>query len=300
MFFNPNAAAQQVHLDSGETVYISGMALLKMLKHGRQGIPIEVIGLMLGSFVDDYTVHVVDVFATPQSATGQSVEAIDEPFQANMTELLKQVGRNETVVGWYHSHPGYNVFLSDVDLHQQMLWEKLNPRCVAVVVDPVRSVRGKVVIGAFRTIPQSMNPLQPNKEPREITSFINSIFPLSNAALRGYLGVHYYQMNIAYRMSKEEEDMLRSLNRPMWSTGFQINSFEEDEKQNISRIKGMIDSISSYKADVIDEEKLHESDFNLRHIGKVDPKEFLRENSEELAAHESSQLFRTNLDATTF
>jgi 26S proteasome regulatory subunit N11 len=296
MFGRP---AKQIHLDTGETVYISGMALLKMLKHGRQGIPIEVIGLMLGSFVDDYTVQVVDVFATPQSATGTSVEAIDEPFQANMAELLKQVGRKENVVGWYHSHPGYNVFLSDVDLEQQKHWETLNPRCVAVVVDPVKSVRGKVVIGAFRTIPMT-NPLKPEKEPRETTSFINSSFPLSNAALRRSLGIHYYQMNIAYRMSKEEEDMLRSLNRPMWSTGFQINSCEEDQRQSLKRIKGMIDCIDSYKKDVIDEEKMEETEYNMRHIGKVDPKEYIRENSENLAAHESSQLFRTNLDATTF
>jgi len=30
----------------------------------------EVMGLMLGEFVDDYTVRVVDVFAMPQSGIG--------------------------------------------------------------------------------------------------------------------------------------------------------------------------------------------------------------------------------------
>lgn len=33
---------------------------------GRAGVPLEVMGLMLGEFVDDYTVKVVDVFAMPQ------------------------------------------------------------------------------------------------------------------------------------------------------------------------------------------------------------------------------------------
>jgi hypothetical protein len=37
-----------------------------MLKHGRAGVPLEVMGLMLGEFIDDYTVRVVDVFAMPQ------------------------------------------------------------------------------------------------------------------------------------------------------------------------------------------------------------------------------------------
>ena len=67
----------------------------------------EVMGLMLGEFVDDYTVHVVDVFAMPQrysfssfriehqmltgldSGTGVSVEAVDYVYQAKMIEMLK-------------------------------------------------------------------------------------------------------------------------------------------------------------------------------------------------------------------
>ena len=32
----------------------------------------EVMGLMLGEFVDDYTVRVIDVFAMPQSGTVSS------------------------------------------------------------------------------------------------------------------------------------------------------------------------------------------------------------------------------------
>jgi 26S proteasome regulatory subunit N11 len=45
------------------------------------GVPMEVMGLMLGEFVDDYTVRVIDVFAMPQSGTGVSVEAVDPVFQ---------------------------------------------------------------------------------------------------------------------------------------------------------------------------------------------------------------------------
>ena len=54
---NPNSSDQQL-VDTAEQVYISSLALLKMLKHGRAGVPMEVMGLMLGEFVDDYTVKV--------------------------------------------------------------------------------------------------------------------------------------------------------------------------------------------------------------------------------------------------
>ena len=67
--------------DCAEKVHVSSLALLKMLKHGRAGVPMEVMGLMLGQFVDEYTIHCVDVFAMPQSGTSVSVESVDPVFQ---------------------------------------------------------------------------------------------------------------------------------------------------------------------------------------------------------------------------
>lgn len=90
-----------------------------MLKHGRAGVPLEVMGLMLGEFVDEFTVrvigklipsfilsispdvlirHRIDVFAMPQSGTGVSVEAVDPVFQTKMLDMLKQTGRSVTPI----------------------------------------------------------------------------------------------------------------------------------------------------------------------------------------------------------
>ena len=33
---------------------------------GKAGIPFEVMGIMIGEFVDEYTINVSDVFAMPQ------------------------------------------------------------------------------------------------------------------------------------------------------------------------------------------------------------------------------------------
>lgn len=38
--------------DTSEQIYISSLALLKMLKHCRAGVPLEVMGLMLGESID--------------------------------------------------------------------------------------------------------------------------------------------------------------------------------------------------------------------------------------------------------
>ncbi len=74
----------------------------------------------------------------------------------------------EMVVGWYHSHPGFGCWLSGVDINTQQSFEALSERAVAVVVHPIQSVRGKVVIDAFRLIPT--NTLMMAQEPRQTTS----------------------------------------------------------------------------------------------------------------------------------
>lgn len=60
---------------------------------GRAGVPIEVMGMMLGEFVDDLTIYVKDVFPMPQLGTEASVETIDEKYQSDYLELMKQTGR---------------------------------------------------------------------------------------------------------------------------------------------------------------------------------------------------------------
>merc|ERR1712139_239553 len=205
------AAVDAPIMDTAEQVYISSLALLKMLKHGRAGVPMEVMGLMLGEYVDDYTVKVVDVFAMPQSGTGVSVEAVDPVFQTKMLDMLKQVGRPEMVVGWYHSHPGFGCWLSGVDINTQQSFEALNNRAVAVVVDPIQSVRGKVVIDAFRLIdPQT---IMLGQDPRQTTSNLGQFKPSVQALLHG-LNRHYYSITINYyKNTLENKSFLTSKKR---------------------------------------------------------------------------------------
>jgi Predicted metal-dependent protease of the PAD1/JAB1 superfamily len=205
-------AASDVQLvDTSEQIYISSLALLKMLKHGRAGVPLEVMGLLLGELVDDYTVRVVDVFAMPQSGTGVSVESIDEAFQINMTEMLKLTGRGEMVVGWYHSHPGFGCWLSGVDMNTQQSFEQQLARAVAVVIDPIQSVRGKVVIDAFRLINPQL--LMRSMEPRQTTSNIGHLNKPSITAVLHGLNRHYYSLAINYRKNELEQSMLLNLQR---------------------------------------------------------------------------------------
>ncbi|CAI5741586.1 unnamed protein product [Hyaloperonospora brassicae] len=285
-------------VDTAEKVHISSLALLKMLKHGRAGVPMEVMGLMLGEFVDDYTVNCIDVFAMPQSGTGVSVEAVDPVFQMKMLEMLKQTGRSEMVVGWYHSHPGFGCWLSGVDINTQQSFEALNPRAVAVVVDPIQSVKGKVVIDAFRLInPQLM---MMGQEPRQTTSNIGHLNKPSIQALIHGLNRHYYSIAIDYRKNELEEQMLMNLHKKTWSDGLVLAKFEDHSKENETTVKTMLDLTEKYNKRVQEEEEKTPEELEVLNVGKLDPKKHLENDVYDLMALNTVQCLGAMLDTIVF
>ncbi|CAF1551140.1 unnamed protein product [Rotaria sordida] len=277
---NGNPPGDTPMVDTAEQVYISSLSLLKTLKHGRAGVPMEVMGLMLGEFVDDYTVHVIDVFAMPQSGTGVSVEAVDPIFQTKMLDMLKRTGRPEMVVGWYHSHPGFGCWLSDVDMNTQQSFEALTERTVAVVIDPIQSVKGKVVIDAFRLIQPQIFIL--GQESRQITSNLGHLIKPSIQALIHGLNRHYYSIIINYRKNELEQKMLLNLHKKSWINGLTIENFNQHNEHNINIIKQMVDLSKNYIKLLEDEENMTQKQLTIENIGKQDRKKHLEENIDTL------------------
>ncbi|KAF4552679.1 26S proteasome regulatory subunit rpn11-like protein [Elsinoe fawcettii] len=302
-------------IDNSETVYISSLALLKMLRHGRAGVPMEVMGLMLGEFVDDYTVRVVDVFAMPQSGTGVSVEAVDPVFQTKMMDMLRQTGRPETVVGWYHSHPGFGCWLSSVDINTQQSFEQLTPRAVAVVIDPIQSVKGKVVIDAFRLInPQT---LMLGQEPRQTTSNVGHLNKPSIQALIHGLNRHYYSIAVGYLKARGatatgstsamsagnsgmgvggEEGMLMNLHKSVWTEALTMNDFKTEGERNLDRLKKLVGLAEGYEKRVKEETELTKEQLRTRYVGKVDPKKHIESVSTELIEDNIVSVSRQMID----
>jgi 26S proteasome regulatory subunit N11 len=227
---------------------------------------------MLGEFVDEYTVRVVDVFAMPQSGTGVTVEAVDSVYQMQMMEILKATGRHETVVGWYHSHPGFGCWLSSVDISTQQSFEMLCKRAVAVVIDPIQSVKGKVVIDAFRLINNQMGVL--GGEPRQVTSNIGFLKTPSLISMIHGLNKHYYSFNITCKKNELEQKMLLNLHRKTWADNLKPQRAESSRKE-ILRLA------ESYGRSCEEEKSLSGKDFELSRVGKIDYRKHLLEECEE-------------------
>lgn len=284
--------------DCAEKVHVSSLSLLKMLKHGRAGVPMEVMGLMLGQFVDDYTINCVDVFAMPQSGTTVSVEAVDHVFQTAMLEMLKQTGRPEMVVGWYHSHPGFGCWLSSTDINTQSSFEALNSRAVALVVDPVQSVKGKVVIDCFRLINPQLMML--GQEPRQTTSNIGHLQKPSIQALIHGLNRHYYSIVIDYRKNELEEQMLMNLHKRNWTHGLTVERFDDFSKNTEDVVEKMLKLTKDYNERIQQEEGKSTEQILVDNVGKIDPKRHLESSVADLMSSNIIQCLGTMLDTVVF
>merc|ERR1711865_744504 len=292
------AAVDAPIMDTAETIYISSLALLKMLKHGRAGVPMEVMGLMLGEFVDEYTIVVKDVFAMPQSGTGVSVEAVDPVFQMKMLDMLKQTGRPEMVVGWYHSHPGFGCWLSGVDVNTQQSFEALNQRAVAVVVDPIQSVKGKVVIDCFRTINPQMIML--GQEPRQTTSNLGHLHKPSIQALIHGLNRHYYSIALSYKQNELEQQMLMNLHKKTWTDGLKLTDYVTHADETVKTVTEMKNLSDAYEKAVKQETELSADALLVATVGKVDAKKRIEDSVLELMSTNLVQLLGTMLDTVVF
>ena len=284
--------------DCAEKIHVSSLALLKMLKHGRAGVPMEVMGLMLGEFVDDYTINCVDVFAMPQSGTSVSVEAVDPVFQTKMLDMLQQTGRGQSVVGWYHSHPGFGCWLSHTDINTQSSFEALNPRAVALVIDPIQSVKGKVVIDCFRLINPQLMML--GQEPRQTTSNVGHLNKPSIQALIHGLNRHYYSIVIDYRKNELEEQMLMNLHKKNWTTGLALERFEDHQLSNEKTVEKMVKLTKEYHARILAEEGKTPEQILVENVGKIDPKKHLESGLTDLMSANIVQCLGTMLDTVVF
>ena len=224
------------------------------------------------------------------------------------------LSRPETVVGWYHSHPGFGCWLSSVDINTQQSFEQLTPRAVAVVVDPIQSVKGKVVIDAFRLInPQS---LMLGQEPRQTTSNLGHLNKPSIQALIHGLNRHYYSIAVNYRKTELEQSMLMNLHKRNWTEGLALKDFKSLKENNEKAIKvcppqilidgdsnsnpilfiqAMLSLSAAYNKSVQEESTLTPEQLKTRHVGKQDPKRHLEEAVEKAMGDQVVQNLGTML-----
>lgn len=106
----------------------------KIRQHARSSMKTEVCGVLLGSAQPDRTVIEACIAGVNAAQGGAHVTFTQDTWE-HIYKIKDQQFADSKIVGWYHSHPGFGVFLSEHDLFIQENFFS-NPQQVAWVYDP--------------------------------------------------------------------------------------------------------------------------------------------------------------------
>ncbi|CAG5111202.1 Oidioi.mRNA.OKI2018_I69.chr2.g5532.t1.cds [Oikopleura dioica] len=134
----PSANARSIH----QKVTVPALLGPEFLKYAfvNSSQNIETIGMLFAKSLQG-RFQITTCLLPKQKGTHDSCTTTNEEqiweFQSQHPELI--------MLGWIHTHPDYQAFLSSVDMHNQYLYQSLLPEALALVVSP-----NYKEIGAFR------------------------------------------------------------------------------------------------------------------------------------------------------
>jgi proteasome lid subunit RPN8/RPN11 len=96
--------------------------------------PVERIGLLMG-ILEDLSLWVNDII--PGGNETNAVSCVFPPQRLAQVASDIVEGKIEgRIVGWYHSHPGHGLFLSQTDLETHMQFHQFSAYALSLVADP--------------------------------------------------------------------------------------------------------------------------------------------------------------------
>merc|ERR1712151_1398350 len=162
----------------------------------------------------------------------------------------------------------------------------------------VQSVKGKVVIDAFRIInPQTR---MMGIEPRQTTSNEGHIYPPSIQAMIHGLNRSYYSINISYKKNKRETNMLKRYQKNNWLSGFHIVSSEQIKNENKKSLEHVNVQLKLFSERIIEEKKLTKKQRIIAFVGKINPRKHLKNETLSILYRNVNSNIAFNINALGF
>jgi len=113
----------------------------------------EVYGFLVGNIEEETKehpiVHVTDAFPITHG-THFGVEFKKEHYALGSYLNLMIAENDEFFVGWYHSHPGLGLFLSQTDIINQLGYQIVNEKAIALVFDNSKIILKETPLDVFQ------------------------------------------------------------------------------------------------------------------------------------------------------
>jgi proteasome lid subunit RPN8/RPN11 len=96
-------------------VEFAGSVLQQIRQHARSSMHAEICGVLIGNAADGTTRVTARIAGEGASQGGAHVTFTQDTWE-HIYKVKDTEFPSESIVGWYHSHPGFGIFLSDYDL----------------------------------------------------------------------------------------------------------------------------------------------------------------------------------------
>ena len=115
-------------------VVVSSEVARRIRQHARSNMKTEVCGVLIGGMKDG-VLHIDECIAGKDAAQAGTHVTFTQDTWEHIYKVKDAEFPDERMVGWYHSHPGFGIFLSDHDtfIHRNFFSA---PEQVAWVYDP--------------------------------------------------------------------------------------------------------------------------------------------------------------------
>jgi proteasome lid subunit RPN8/RPN11 len=128
------AAKVKIRVSTQPVVVMEAEVARKIRQHARTSMKAEVCGVLIGSTEHERMMVEACIQGNNAAQGGAHVTFTQDTWE-HIYKIKDKEYPEQKIVGWYHSHPGFGVFLSEHDLFIQQNFFS-NPQQVAWVYDP--------------------------------------------------------------------------------------------------------------------------------------------------------------------
>jgi len=128
------AAKVKIRVSTQPVVVMEAEVARKIRQHARGSMKAEVCGVLIGN-TEHERMTVEACIQGNNAAQGGAHVTFTQDTWEHIYKIKDKEYPDQKIVGWYHSHPGFGVFLSEHDLFIQQNFFS-NPQQVAWVYDP--------------------------------------------------------------------------------------------------------------------------------------------------------------------
>lgn len=117
---------------------------------------LEVMGFISGTVSQDKTktYEIINITKAWPISHGNSVSVTIDDYGKSLNKIMTDLSKtNSTILGWYHSHPSYGLFMSQTDFETQKSYQKMYDKAVALVFDHTIWSSINTGIEAYRLLP---------------------------------------------------------------------------------------------------------------------------------------------------